>query len=168
MKRSKHELYVFPPKKTLIWRRQLRRHCSIGQSCCSMTSKRSIGWFLERSRAWSFFCPNVRLNNQKPRRLCTFDKPIKSLYFLFCLRVFISRSYENPFKDPWFWANGVLHASWYFTQAISCDAAMQWMPRYFYFQSFRNKVYRTHPWPAPTVCDGLAESLLSYTIQQLR
>ena len=51
MKRSKHDLFVFPPKKTLIW----RRHCSIGQSCCSMTSKRSIDWFLESSRAWSFF-----------------------------------------------------------------------------------------------------------------
>ena len=25
------------------------------QSCCSMTSKRSIDWFLESSRAWSFF-----------------------------------------------------------------------------------------------------------------
>ena len=31
MKRSKHGLFVFPPKKTLIW----RRHCSAGQSCCS-------------------------------------------------------------------------------------------------------------------------------------
>ena len=41
----------FPAKETLIW----RRHCSIGQSCCSMTSKPSIGWFLESSRAWSFF-----------------------------------------------------------------------------------------------------------------
>ena len=39
MKRTKHGLFVFPPKKTLIW----RRHCSIGQSCCSMTLKRSIG-----------------------------------------------------------------------------------------------------------------------------
>ena len=38
MKRSKHGLFVFPPEKTLIW----RRRCSIGQSCCSMTSKRSI------------------------------------------------------------------------------------------------------------------------------
>ena len=51
MKRSKHALFVFPPKKTLIW----RRHCSIGQSCCSMTSKRSIDWFLESSWAWCFF-----------------------------------------------------------------------------------------------------------------
>ena len=37
----------FPPKKTLIW----RKHCLISQSCCSMTSKRSIDWFLESSEA---------------------------------------------------------------------------------------------------------------------
>ena len=41
----------FPAKETLIW----RRHCSIGQSCCGMTSKLSIDWFLESSQAWSFF-----------------------------------------------------------------------------------------------------------------
>ena len=34
----------------MIW----RRHCSIGQSCCSMTSKR-IDWFLESLRAWFLF-----------------------------------------------------------------------------------------------------------------
>ena len=43
-------LFFFPPKKNLIW----RRHCSISQSCCSMKSKRSIGWFLESSPAWRF------------------------------------------------------------------------------------------------------------------
>ena len=46
MKRSKHALFVFPPKKTLMW----RRHCSIGQSCFSMTPKWSIDWFLKSSR----------------------------------------------------------------------------------------------------------------------
>ena len=35
---SANGLFVFPPKKTLIW----RRHCLIGQSCFSMTSKQSI------------------------------------------------------------------------------------------------------------------------------
>ena len=87
MKRSKHDLFVSPLKKTLIW----RRHCSIGQSCCTVTSKRSISLFLESSRAWSFSL----------ERLDPFDKPIKSLYFvrlffLFFSRVSISRSYENP------------------------------------------------------------------------
>ena len=74
--------------KTLIW----RRHCSIGQSCCSMTSKRSIDWFLESSSGMKFFHPSVRL----------FDKLIRSLYFhlfffffLFCSRVFVPRSYES-------------------------------------------------------------------------
>ena len=65
MQRSKHGLFVFSPKKTLIW----RRHCSIGQSCCSMTSKRSIDWFLESSSGMKFFHPSVRLTNQK---LCAF------------------------------------------------------------------------------------------------
>ena len=51
IKRSKHDPFFFLPKKHLIW----RRHCSIGQSCCSMKSKRSIGWFLESSPAWTFF-----------------------------------------------------------------------------------------------------------------
>ena len=37
-------------RKPMIW----RRHCSIGQSCCSMTSKR-IHWFLESLRAWFLF-----------------------------------------------------------------------------------------------------------------
>ena len=67
MKRSKHGLFVFPPKKTLIW----RRHCSIGQSCCSMKSKRSIDWFLESSRAWSFFSPAFTyLNQPKATHVC--------------------------------------------------------------------------------------------------
>ena len=59
MKRSKHGLFVFPPKKTLI----RRRHCSICQSCCSMTSKR----FLESSSDMKFFQPSIRLTSQKRR-----------------------------------------------------------------------------------------------------
>ena len=54
MKRSKHGLFVFPPKKTLIW----RRHWSIGQSLMQFDVK-------AKSHA----------------RLCPFAKPIKSLYF---------------------------------------------------------------------------------------
>jgi len=77
MKRSKHGLFVFPPKKTLIW----RRHYSIGQSCYSMTSKRSIGWFLESSRAWSFFTRAFAKPTKGRARLYPFDKPIKSFHF---------------------------------------------------------------------------------------
>ena len=117
------------------------------------------------------FSPERLLNQPKATRVCirSINQSNRSIsvrfLFLFCSRVFISRSYKNRsikrIRD--FWANGVLHASWYFTQAISSYATMQWMPRYFYFQSFRNKVYRTHPWPAPIVFDGLPASLLSYT-----
>ena len=79
MKRSKHGLFVFPPKKTLIW----RRHCSIGQSCCSMTLKRSIGWFLERTfSGMKFIQPSFRLTTKtRHERLYPLDKPIKSHYF---------------------------------------------------------------------------------------
>ena len=48
----------FPAKETLIW----RRHRSIGQSCCSMTSKK----FLESSSGMKFVYPRVRLANQNP------------------------------------------------------------------------------------------------------
>ena len=92
MKRSKHGLFVFPPKKTLIW----RRHCSIGQSCCSMTSKRSSNLFLESS--W-----------ETKSHACLYPlvKPIKLLYFRsFVVSVlfarFFSRSYENRSKRTMF------------------------------------------------------------------
>ena len=62
----------FPAKETLIW----RRHCSIGQSCCSMTSKLSIGRFLESSSGMKSVCST----NKSHPRLYPFDKPIKSLY----------------------------------------------------------------------------------------
>ena len=86
MKRPKHSIFVFPAKKTLI----LRRHCSIGQSCCSLTSKRSIGWFLESSRAWTKATHVYNhWTNQSNRSISV------RLLFLFCSRVFISSSYEN-------------------------------------------------------------------------
>ena len=76
IKRSKHCLFIFPQKKTLIW----RRHCSIGQSCCSMTSKRNIGWFIESSWAPSFFTRAFAELTKSHMHLYLFDKPIKSLY----------------------------------------------------------------------------------------
>ena len=81
MKRTKHGFFVFPPKKTLIW----RRHCSIDQSCYSMTSKR----FLESSSDMKFFQSQVCLY--------PFDKPIKSLYFrsLVVSVLFASFHFEN-------------------------------------------------------------------------
>ena len=63
MKRSKHGLFVLPPNKILIW----RRHCLIGKSCCSMTSKRSIRLISRKFLIMKFFDPSVYLTNQKPR-----------------------------------------------------------------------------------------------------
>ena len=38
-------------RKNVTW----RRHCLIGQSCCSIRSKQSMGWFLESSSSVKFF-----------------------------------------------------------------------------------------------------------------
>ena len=96
-------------KKSLIW----RRHCSIGQSCYSMTSKRSIGWFLESPQAWSFFT-RAFANQPKAARVCihSINQSNRSisvrLLFLFCSRVFISRSYENCSKKKSVYQIGLL------------------------------------------------------------
>jgi len=85
-------LFVFPPKKTVIW----RRHCSIGQSCCSMTSKRSINWFLEIK----VLASPIKITRVCIRSITQSNRSISvRLLFLFCSCVFISRSYENRSKD---------------------------------------------------------------------
>ena len=69
-----------------------------------MTSKRSIAWFLESSRAWSFFS-RAFANQPKPTRVCirSINQSIRSisvcLLFLFCSCVFISRSDENRYSS---------------------------------------------------------------------
>ena len=70
MKISKHWTLRLSSKENLIW----RSHCSIGQLCCSITSKRSIDWFLE---PWKFFghevfSPERALNQPKATRFCDF------------------------------------------------------------------------------------------------
>ena len=103
LKRSKHRLFVFPPKKTHIW----RRHCSIGQSCYSITSKRSIDWSLESSSGMKLFSAKRSLNQPKakPRMFCirSTNKSNRFMYVrlfsLYCSRVFISRSYENALSQ---------------------------------------------------------------------
>ena len=92
IERSKLGLFVFLRKKTLIW----SSHCSIGQSCCSMTSKRSIKWFLESS--WE---------TKSHACLYPLDKKIKWFYFRsFVVSVllarFLFRSYENRSKRTMF------------------------------------------------------------------
>ena len=99
MTRSKHGLFVFPPKKTLKW----RRHCSIVDwpIVLQYDVKENYQLISRKFTGMKFFHPSVRFKSHV--RLYSFDKPIKSLYFvrflfLFCLRVFISRSYENRSK----------------------------------------------------------------------
>ena len=96
MKRSKHDLFVFPPKKI--------------KSCCSMTSKRSIGWFLEiLGHEVLSLISSVRLKNQsKATQVCirSINQSNRSisvhLFFLCCSRVFFSRSYENRSSRSFF------------------------------------------------------------------
>ena len=96
MKRSKHDLFVFPPKKI--------------KSCCSMTSKRSIGWFLEILGHEVFsLISSVRLKNQpKATQVCirSINQSNRSisvhLFFLCCSRVLFSRSYENRSSRSFF------------------------------------------------------------------
>ena len=63
-------------KENLTW----RRHCSIGQLCCSITSKRSINWFLEPWKLFGHevFSPERALKQPKATRFCDF-----------CVRVFV-------------------------------------------------------------------------------
>ena len=86
---QKHGLFVFPPKKTLIW----RRHCSIGQLCCSMTSRRSIEWFLESSSGVKFFSPEHLLNQPKATRVCirSLNQSNRSISLSFVVSVLFAR-----------------------------------------------------------------------------
>ena len=84
----------FPAEETLIW----RMHCSIGQSCCSMPNYR---WISRKFFGHEVFSPERLLNQPNPTRVCirSINQSNRSisvfLLFLFCSRVFISRSYEN-------------------------------------------------------------------------
>ena len=78
----------FPLKETknLIW----RRHCSTGQSCCSIRWMRSNGWFLESSKGMKFFHPGVRLTNQKPREFVSVRSTNQiALFPFFCCFCFV-------------------------------------------------------------------------------
>ena len=68
-----------------------------------MKSKQSIGWFLESSPAWRFFIQgSLNQPNTTHVCICLMNQSNCSisvcLLFLFCLRVFISRSYKNRSK----------------------------------------------------------------------
>ena len=106
----KHGLFVFPPKKPLIW----RRRCSIGQSSYSMTSKGSIDWFLESSRAKKLFQPSILLTTQKPSTrvfIRAMNLSNRSIYvhllFLFCSRGFHSKVMQKSLswcENTFYWA----------------------------------------------------------------
>ena len=88
--------FIFPSKENPYMEKALFDW----PTCRSMTSKRSIDWFLGISRAWSFFTGAFAEPTKSHARLYPFDKPVKCcisvrLLFLFCSRVFIPRSYEN-------------------------------------------------------------------------
>ena len=90
---------LFPAKE----KPNMEKAISIGQSCCSMKSKQSIGWFLESSPAWRFFIQgSLNQPNTTHVCICLMNQSNCSisvcLLFLFCLYVFISRSYKNCSK----------------------------------------------------------------------
>ena len=82
----------FPAKETLIW----RRHCSIDQSCCSMTSKQ----FLESSSGMKSVCPSVRLANQKPSAFVSvrYTNQIALFPFVCCFRFVRAFSFQDHTK----------------------------------------------------------------------
>ena len=91
--------FRFPAKKNLIW----RRHWSIGQSCCSWLQYDVKAKYRLISRKFSgmkFFLPECSINHPKATWVCirSINQSNRSisvrLFFLFCSRVFISRSYE--------------------------------------------------------------------------
>ena len=81
MKRSKHGLFVFPPKKTLIWKSIVRLANRVNvaydvKAKYRLISKKFSGNLVPRPRSFwgqgwfsgiKFFHPSVRLTNQKPR-----------------------------------------------------------------------------------------------------
>ena len=82
MKRSKHGLFVFPPKKTLIW----RRHCSISWPIVLQYDIKAISRMFSGMK---FFRRSVRLTNQSYARLYPFNNQSNRsisvcLLFLFC------------------------------------------------------------------------------------
>ena len=99
MERTKHGFFVFPPKKTLIW----RRHCSIDQSCCSMTSKQ----FLESSSGMKFVYPSARLANQKPGAFVSvsYTNQIALFPFLCCFCSVRAFSFQGHTKIALFGIN---------------------------------------------------------------
>ena len=112
MKRSKHGLFVFPPKK----------------SCCSMTSKRSIGWFFEINIfGMRFFYPRVRLTQPKATRVCnrSINQSNRSIPFIcfFCfLRAFSFQGHTKiALVHPFTSSNHEIRNKFQRTSPVSCS-----------------------------------------------
>ena len=99
MKGSKHGLFFFPLKKTLIW----RRYCSIGQLCYSMMSKQIISWFVESSW-WRL------LNQPKARRVCIYSINQSNHYFcLFVVSVLLAHFHFKVIQKSFYQYKTCLH-----------------------------------------------------------
>ena len=96
MKRSKHGVFVFPPKKTLMWRGivLLANRVAVWRQ-----SEVSVDFY--KVHGHELFSPERSLNLPKATRvcICSINQSNRSIFvrllFLFCSNVFISRSYQN-------------------------------------------------------------------------
>ena len=96
-KRSKHGLFIFWPKKTLIWRSIVFYWPIVIQY-----DFKAKYWLISRKfSGMKFFSPKRLLNKSKAMRVCIHlinqsncSISIR-LLFLFCSQVVISRSFEN-------------------------------------------------------------------------
>ena len=87
-------LLGFTRKKTLI----CRKHCSIGQSCCNVTSKQSIDWFLESSHIrHEVFSPERSLNQPKATRVCvrSIDQSNRFIPLICCFCFVLAFSFQG-------------------------------------------------------------------------
>ena len=97
IKRSKHGLFVFLPKKTLIW----RRHCFWLANRVAVWCQSKVSVDFSKVLGHEVFSPERLLNKPKAMRVCihSISQSNRSisvcLLFLFCSHIFISWSYEN-------------------------------------------------------------------------
>ena len=117
MKRSKHGLFFFPPKKTVMWRRY-----NVLFDWAIVLQYDVKAKYLLISRKFSditeLFSPERLLNQPKAKRVCIcWISYFVRLLFLFCSRVSISRSYENRSNfDEKFGAIDHIELQWGFLQ----------------------------------------------------
>ena len=103
MKRSKHGLFVYPPKKNPNMEKALLNWPIVLQ----YDVKAKYRLISRKFFGHEIFSPERSLNQPKATRVCirSINQSNRSisvrLLFLFCSRVFISRSYENDSIVLW-------------------------------------------------------------------